>query len=142
LPGIEADARHPVAPAQLQDVALDPVEVGLVARRDRQPVLGRPARVARVARLQHRRLVQVAAREGGVGGLAGVRIARWEDDRERDESTIVGAPVQDLEGAFHIVVVSETRTSPAAFSRTAAPPPKQRTNKRPPSAPFTSSGRA
>src|SRR5215204_7372953 len=36
---------------RLPDVALDPVEVGLVARRDRQVVFGRPARAARVAHL-------------------------------------------------------------------------------------------
>jgi hypothetical protein len=35
-------------------------------------------------------------------------------------------------------MVSEASTSPAAFSRTVPSPPKQRTNRRPPSAPLTS----
>ena len=47
-------------------------------------------------------------------------------------------PVHDFEGAFQSMVVSEASTSPAAFSRTVPSPPKERTNKRPPSAPLTS----
>jgi hypothetical protein len=51
---------------------------------------------------------------------------------------MVAPPVQDFDGAFHTMVVSEASTSSAAFSRTAPSPPKQRTKTRPPSAPFTS----
>jgi hypothetical protein len=47
---------------------------------------------------------------------------------------MVAPPVQDFDGAFQTTVVSEASTSPAAFPRTVPSPPKQRTNKRPPSA--------
>ena len=58
--------------------------------------------------------------------------------RFSEASAMVAPPVHDLDGAFQTMVVSEASTSPAAFSRTVPSPPKQRTNKRPPSAPFTS----
>ena len=51
---------------------------------------------------------------------------------------MVAPPVQDFDGAFQSMVVSEASTSPAAFSRAVPSPPKQRTNKRAPSAPLTS----
>ena len=58
--------------------------------------------------------------------------------RFSEASAIVAPPVQDFDGAFHTMVVSEASTSPAAFSRTVPSPQKQRTNSRSPSAPFTS----
>ena len=58
--------------------------------------------------------------------------------RFSEASAMVAPPVQDFDGAFQTMVVSEASTSPAAFSRTMPSPQKQRTNSRPPSAPFTS----
>ncbi len=51
---------------------------------------------------------------------------------------MVAPPVQDFDGAFQSMVVSEASASPAASSRTVPSPPKQRTKRRPPSAPLTS----
>ena len=45
---------------------------------------------------------------------------------------MVAPPVQDFEGAFRTVVVSEASTSLAGFSRTVPWPTKQRTKSRPP----------
>jgi hypothetical protein len=56
--------------------------------------------------------------------------------RFSEDSAIVAPPVQDLDGAFQTMVVRDASTSPVAFSRTVASPPKQRTNSRPPSAPL------
>jgi hypothetical protein len=55
-----------------------------------------------------------------------------------EASAMVAPPVQDFDGVFRTMVVSEASTSPAAFSRTVPSPPKQRTKTRPPSAPSTS----
>jgi hypothetical protein len=55
--------------------------------------------------------------------------------RFSDASAMVAPPVQDFDGAFQTMVVSEARTSPPTFSRTAPPPSKHRTNRRLPSAP-------
>ena len=40
---------------------------------------------------------------------------------------MVAPPIQDFDGVFQTMVVSEASTSPAAFSRTVPPPSKQRT---------------
>ena len=58
--------------------------------------------------------------------------------RFSEASAITAPPVQAFDGEFQTMVVSEASTSPVAFSRTVPSPPKQRTNKRPPPAPFTS----
>jgi hypothetical protein len=58
--------------------------------------------------------------------------------RFSDASAMVARPVHDFDGAFQSMVVREASTSPGMFSRTTPSPPKQRTKRRPPSAPFTS----
>jgi hypothetical protein len=58
--------------------------------------------------------------------------------RFSDESSMLAPPVHAFDGAFRTMVASEASASPAASSRTIPSPPKQRTNKRPPSAPLTS----
>ena len=55
--------------------------------------------------------------------------------RLSEASAMVAPPVQDFDGAFHSMVVSEASTSPGTFSRTVPSPPKQRTKRRPPSVP-------
>ena len=61
--------------------------------------------------------------------------------RLSEASAMVVPPVQDFGGAFQTMVASKATTSPATFSRT-VPSSKQRTQGRPPSAPFTSEHRA
>jgi len=58
--------------------------------------------------------------------------------RFSEASAIVAPPIQAFDGMFHCMVVSEARTSPAMFSRTFIAASKQRTKRRPPSAPPTS----
>ena len=58
--------------------------------------------------------------------------------RLSEASAMVAPPVQDFDGAFQTMVVSEASTSPPTFSRTVPSPAKQRTKSLPPSAPLTS----
>ncbi len=115
-PRVIGDGEHAEPPAEVEDVGLDLPEVGLVAVRDLQPVLGGPSGIGRVAALHDGRVVDVAAGEHGVVQGAAFERAR-KDDADRGEID----PAREVDREMALPARKLREVEPAA-ARTPATP--------------------